>query len=79
MSSHYNAPVGAHFKSNALSASVFLEHDADGVNDFLVQVSVATDDHVVSSSLGRRRPVQLQATLESGLCSFAREGAISEG
>jgi hypothetical protein len=31
---------GAHFKSDALSQRVFLEHDADGVNDFLVSVGI---------------------------------------
>jgi hypothetical protein len=40
MSSHYNARVGAHFKGDALSQRVFLEHDADGVNDFLVSAGV---------------------------------------
>src|SRR6202035_1515661 len=41
MSSHYNARVGAHFKSDALSGRVYIEHDADRVNDFLVSVGVA--------------------------------------
>jgi hypothetical protein len=36
MSSGCNALVGAHFKIDALLGRPFLEHDADGVNDFLV-------------------------------------------
>ena len=31
----------ADFKSSAFQARAFLDHDADGVNDFLVQASVA--------------------------------------
>jgi hypothetical protein len=33
--------VSAQVKSNALEARAFLDHDADGVNGFLVQASVA--------------------------------------
>jgi hypothetical protein len=44
MSSVCNARVGAWFKSDALWGRAFLEHGADGVNDFLIQAGVSTDD-----------------------------------
>jgi hypothetical protein len=36
--------VSAQVKSNALEARAFLDHDADGVNGFLIQASVAMQD-----------------------------------
>jgi len=48
MSSGCNARVGARVKSGALRAERSLEHDADGVNDFLVQPSVATEHPVIA-------------------------------
>ena len=40
--------VSAQVKSNALEAPAFLDHDADGVNDFLIQAGVATNDPVMA-------------------------------
>ena len=48
MSSGCNARIGAQVKSGALWGRAFLEHDADGVNDFLVQAGVAMDDPVIA-------------------------------
>ena len=77
MSSHCNAHVGARLKADALSQRVFLEHDADGVNDFLVQAGVTIDDHLMRS-LGRGAPFGSDHP-KSSPCSFAREPAVSEG
>jgi hypothetical protein len=44
MSSVCNARISAQAKSDALKARAFLDHDADGVNGFLVQASVAMQD-----------------------------------
>ena len=43
--------VSAQVKSNALEAHAFLDHDADGVNGFLVQASVAMQDPVLAPSV----------------------------
>jgi hypothetical protein len=51
MSSGRNA-VSAQVKSNALEARAFLDHDADGVNGFLVQASVAMQDPVLAPKRG---------------------------
>ena len=40
--------VSAQIKSTALEARVFLDHDADGVNGFLVQASVAMQDPLIA-------------------------------
>ena len=45
MSSGCNARVSAQVKSDALLGRAFLDHDADGVNDFLVQADVAMAAH----------------------------------
>jgi hypothetical protein len=41
MSSGCNARVGAHFQIDATQGFAFLEHDADGVNAFLVRSGAA--------------------------------------
>ena len=51
MSSGRNA-VSAQVKSNALEARAFLDHDADGVNGFLVQASVAMQGPVLAPRRG---------------------------
>ena len=43
MSSGCNARVSARFKSDALFGRAFLDHEGDGVNDFLVQAALAND------------------------------------
>jgi hypothetical protein len=52
MSSVCNARVSAQAKSDAHWGRAFLEHGADGVNDFLVQSSVAMDDPVIARERG---------------------------
>jgi hypothetical protein len=59
MSSGCNARVGAHFKSNALQGRVFLEQEADGVNDFLVQAGGAVDDHLILRSSVRQHGARM--------------------
>ena len=44
--------VSAQVKSNALEARAFLDHDADGVNGFLVQASVAMQDPLLAPKRG---------------------------
>jgi hypothetical protein len=61
---------GARLKGDALSQRVFLEHDADGVNDFLVQAGVTIDDHLMRS-LGRGAPFGSDHP-KSSRSSFAR-------
>ena len=71
MSSGCNARISAQVKSDALWGRAFLEHDADGVNDFLVQASVATGDPVIARERGsawrphvtieRQQPARLRA------------------
>jgi hypothetical protein len=53
MSSGCNGRDGAHFKIDALLGCAFLEHDADGVNDFLVHSRAAMDDHVIPRELSQ--------------------------
>jgi hypothetical protein len=53
MSSGCNARIGAQVKSDALWGRAFLEHAADGVNDFLDQASVAANDSVIAPSAGQ--------------------------
>jgi hypothetical protein len=38
-------------KSGALWGRAFLEHDADDVNDFLIQASVAMQDPLIGASV----------------------------
>jgi hypothetical protein len=52
MSSGCNARISAQAKSDALWGPAFLEHDADGVNDFLVPASVATRDSLLAPKRG---------------------------
>jgi hypothetical protein len=52
MSSGCNARIGARVKSGTLWGRAFLEHGADGVNDFLDQASVATGDSVIARERG---------------------------
>jgi hypothetical protein len=52
MSSVCNARVGAWFKGGALWGRAFLEHGADGVNDFLIQAGVAMQDPVIARERG---------------------------
>ena len=40
--------VSAQVKTNALKARAFLDYDADGVNGFLVQASVAMQDPLLA-------------------------------
>jgi hypothetical protein len=35
-------------EATPFKARVFLEHDADGVNEFFVQAGVATYDHLIA-------------------------------
>lgn len=43
--------VSAQVKSNALEARAFLDHDADGVNGFLIQASIAMQDPCTQSRM----------------------------
>jgi hypothetical protein len=63
MSSGCNARISARVKSEApFGGRAFLEHDADGGNDFLVQARVAVDDPVIAHERGSawRPPVTLE-------------------
>ena len=52
MSSVCNARISAQAKSDVLWGRAFLEHDADGVNGFLVQASVAMQDPLLAPKRG---------------------------
>jgi hypothetical protein len=51
MSSVCNARTSAQAKSGALWGRAFLDHDADGGNDFLVEASIASDDPLIAPSV----------------------------
>jgi hypothetical protein len=48
--------VSAQVKSNALEARAFLDHEADGVNGFLIQASVAMQDPCAHARVSMTRP-----------------------
>jgi hypothetical protein len=77
MSSGCVTRVGAQVKSDALWGRAFLEHDDDGVNDFLIQAGVTQSSHAQQSRPLSACPVR--SALKSALCSFAHERAISAG
>jgi hypothetical protein len=52
MSSVCNARISAQAKSDALWGRAFLDHDADDVNGFLVQASVAMQDPLLAPKRG---------------------------
>jgi hypothetical protein len=57
MSSGCNARISAQAKSDLLWGLAFLDHDADGVNGFLIQASVAMQDPLLAPKRGSaRRP-----------------------
>jgi hypothetical protein len=53
MSSVCNARISAQAKSDALWGRAFLDHEADGVNGFLVRASIARDDPLLAPSVGQ--------------------------
>jgi sugar/nucleoside kinase (ribokinase family) len=77
MSSSCNARVGAHFKIDAHIGCAFLEHDADGVNDFLVHSGAAMDGHVIAREFKSARRLHVTRVRDRARrCFIARGPAL---
>ncbi len=58
---------------------MFLEHDASGVNDFLVQVGALQETIISCANSVAELLFGVQAGVESGLCISVRDRVISMG